>query len=394
MGKKLTLEQVEEEFVKRGYEPLFDEYNNNQEKLLAKTQEGYLILINLNHLKDGREPMKFSDKNSNTIYNIKLWLKLNNSKYELLSTEYISAGKNKLLWRCPIHGEFEMSWNNLMSGQGCHECFKIDKPTIEEVKSEFIKRGYIPLFNKYKNNKENLLAKTEDGYKFIITLYSLKNTENRCIFHKSNPYTIENIKIWLETNKSPYKLISTEYKNNCTNLIWNCPMHGNFKMTWAGIRSGCSCQKCICELRSGENNHKWKGGITPLHNYLRTHMSKWKTETLKKYNSKCDITGNDENIIIHHLYGFDQLLQKTMEELNLPIHDEINKYTDIELKSIEDKCLEMHWKYGLGVCLSIDEHKKFHSMFGYGNNTPEQFEEYKEIRVKELNINTDLKVAN
>ena len=58
--------------------------------------------------------------------------------------------------------------------------------------------------------------------------------------------------------------------------------------------------------------------------------------------------------------NFSEILQETMEFLNLPIYKQINKYTDEELKSIEEKCLEMHYKYGLGVCLCEEEHKLFH----------------------------------
>jgi hypothetical protein len=156
--------------------------------------------------------------------------------------------------------------------------------------------------------------------------------------------------------------------------------------------NACGCKFCKYDKISRNNCHLWNGGITDITRYLRGKIYYWKSNTLKKYNFKCDITGVSDNIIIHHLYGFDQILQETMDSLQLPIYEKINKYTEYELKQIENKCLELHYKYGLGVCLCTDEHKKFHSIYGYGKNTPNQYYEFKEMRLKELN--KDLKVAN
>lgn len=158
--------------------------------------------------------------------------------------------------------------------------------------------------------------------------------------------------------------------------------------------NACGCKLCRYDKISGDNCHLWNGGVTDITRYLRGKIYYWKTNTLKRYNFKCNITGVSENIVIHHLYGFDQILQETMESLKIPIYEQINQYTDIELKLIEDKCLELHSNYGLGVCLCDNEHKKFHSMFGYGNNTKEQYEKFKEIRLRELDKQEDLKVAN
>jgi len=112
---------------------------------------------------------------------------------------------------------------------------------------------------------------------------------------------------------------------------------------------------------------------------------------------KCVVTGEKFHHV-HHLHGFDLIMKETINETKLPIYNEINKYSDEELKELSDKCLELHYKYPLGVCLSEKIHKLFHSIYGAGRNTPEQFEEFKENfnkgKYKDLlNINTLKQIA-
>jgi hypothetical protein len=56
----------------------------------------------------------------------------------------------------------------------------------------------------------------------------------------------------------------------------------------------------------------------------------------------------------------------------------IGDYSEEERILIYDMLNKLHIKYGLGVCLSKLVHKVFHDSYGYYNNTPEQFEEFKQ----------------
>lgn len=208
------------------------------------------------------------------------------------------------------------------------------------------------------------------------------------------------IKLFDEKGLDIVDLKDFKYENERQEIKFICRKHKeegiqttNYFNLKQRDKSGSGCKYCRYEKISGDNCHLWNGGITDLSRYLRGKISDWKLDSFKHYNFKCDITNSTKNKIIHHLYGFDQILQETMDVLQLPIYEQINKYTDKELKQIEEKCVELHYKYGLGVCLCEDEHKKFHSMFGYGNNTPEQYCKFKEIRMKEFNKEY-LKVAN
>lgn len=75
-----------------------------------------------------------------------------------------------------------------------------------------------------------------------------------------------------------------------------------------------------------------------------------------------------------------------MDSLSLKNNKYFCDYTTEEINSLTEKCLELHNKYGLGVCLSKEEHDRFHSIYGYGNNTQDEYEEYKNMRITEINM--------
>ena len=281
-----------------------------------------------------------------------------------------------------------------------------------EVKCDYCGKEYKKIVDKYYSHKNEYNSKDacdecktkksdetlmiKSGVNHNTQLESVKNNMSKA--RRKDEEIV--IKLFSKKGLDIVNLEKFEYKNDRQDIDFICRKHKNEGIqntTYMKLRqnnqAGCGCKYCRYEKITGDKCHLWNGGITDITRYLRGKIYYWKNETLEKYNSKCDITNTTSYIVVHHLYGFDQILRETMNELNLPIYDEINKYTDEELKLMEDKCLELHYKHKLGVCLCEEEHKKFHIMFGYGNNSPEQYYKYKEIRLKELNIK-DLKVAN
>lgn len=99
-----------------------DIYSGGKQKLIFKDAEGYFYLCKFGHIIDNHIPSKFGNNNPYTIQNIKLWCKLENKSFKLISHIYNSSNK-KLKWKCLTCGEmFENNWNNIHSGQICGYC--------------------------------------------------------------------------------------------------------------------------------------------------------------------------------------------------------------------------------------------------------------------------------
>ena len=133
---------------------------------------------------------------------------------------------------------------------------------------------------------------------------------------------------------------------------------------------------CLKLLRPVE-----KGVYDYLSEYIRKRNKQWKKDSIKKCGYQCVITKGRFQAI-HHLYGMNLILKETLEELNMIEKEHFEDYTENELNIIVNKFYEVQSRYPLGLCLSQEIHKDFHDKYGYGNNTPEQFEKY----LKENNI--------
>ena len=110
--------------------------------------------------------------------------------------------------------------------------------------------------------------------------------------------------------------------------------------------------------------------------YIRHNNVDWKRRSMMQYNYKCIFT-NDSNFEIHHLYSFNLILKEAMQD-NRWIDKDIKDYDETELKFMLNIFNEYQDKYPLGVCISPDIHKLFHSIYGNRYNTVEQWNEFKQ----------------
>lgn len=178
-----------------------------------------------------------------------------------------------------------------------------------------------------------------------------------------------------------YTLLNLEdYENNLTPLNYICLKHstlGEQTTNFANINNSVTCAKCKYDSISRENHYLWKGGISPLHNYMRDKISEWKRDSLKEFNYECAITSSKNDLVVHHIYNYSDILNETLNELKLKARNNISLYSDKELEDIEKLLIHKHYEYGFGIPLNSSIHELFHSIYGKRNNTYEQLEEFK-----------------
>lgn len=261
--------------------------------------------------------------------------------------------------------------------------------SIEDLKIKFKKRNYVLLDDNLIgiiiNDNTRLYYKCDKHPDEIlnITYNAFKHSRGCKYCGKEN--AAQKTKLDLQNIKDVfilkgYKLLNNNYINSKQLLDYICPKHPNIiqHITISNLKNNHGCSFCYRDNNRGENHPSWKGGISEISDFLRSQIDEWKFESLKFYNSKCLITANTNDLIIHHLYPFSQLVKDTFEELKLKIKKSINQYTKDELKQISDKCLELHYKQGFGIPLQNNIHKLLHSMMGISFIDSAQFNEFKQ----------------
>jgi len=112
-----------------------------------------------------------------------------------------------------------------------------------------------------------------------------------------------------------------------------------------------------------------------LSEFIRRNNLDWKNNSMKNCDYKCVIT-HERFDDIHHIYGLNLILNETLSYLNIEIKNTMDDYSAEELSSILCTFRNFQNKYPLGVCLKKEIHNEFHYMYGFGDNTIEQWNEF------------------
>lgn len=113
-----------------------------------------------------------------------------------------------------------------------------------------------------------------------------------------------------------------------------------------------------------------------LYNYVRQRIVPWRNNIRKSRGYVCEVSGKKSNIVVHHTRGFNLLLEECIDILDFPLYEDFGLYTQEQLDNFVKTFLEIQEYYGSYICITEDIHKQFHSVYGYGNNTQEQWDEF------------------
>ena len=252
---KLTYEEVKECVENKGYELISTKYISNSKKLIIKDRYGYYYTINLKNLKSGSPPCFVEKRNPYSIQNIKLWCKLNNKPFILLSEEY-KGNKENLKWQClkeECEEIFEMCWKSILIGTGCNYCAGRQvglsnclATKNQELASEWhpANNGNLTPYDVTCGNDRKVWWLCNKGHEWKSAIAS-RNQGKNCPYcagllpSKENNLLICNPKLCEEWDYEKNKKRPEDYCPNSNKKVW-----------W-------KCGKC---------NHKWKTTINSRNN--------------------------------------------------------------------------------------------------------------------------------
>ena len=113
-----------------------------------------------------------------------------------------------------------------------------------------------------------------------------------------------------------------------------------------------------------------------IYNYMRSRVTPWRDAVREKYNYTCSVSGSRSNVIVHHIRSFNLLLEECADILNFPYYENFGDYSQDQLDEFADTFFELQEYYGAYTCVNEKIHKQFHKMYGYGDNTQEQWDEF------------------
>lgn len=229
------------------------------------------------------------------------------------------------------------------------------KHDIEYIKKLFESKGVELLDEVYISYNSPLKFRCACGNEHRTSPYNLTKGKNKCpLCYKVKK--VESLKL-LEDDVYNYIkdkgfIVKSPYVNIKEKMNLTCPAGHSIFVSFRSFRqSKGACRICYFKNNKGENHHSYKHGRSKEdredRNKSRVKHNEWKRLVLEKCGYSCVICGvkNGKNMPSHHLNGYNW--------------DKENRYNPEN-----------------GVILCKLHHDHFHRIYGKGDNTKEQFEEY------------------
>jgi len=254
------------------------------------------------------------------------------------------------------------------------------KVTLEKAKELFNECGLELLEDEYISRTTKMKYKCSKHpnliqYRSYQTQLARKGKCFKCAKEQSGIKGRRNFNKVIEVfDKLNLDLFEISFTNRNSVMRFRCRIHNDIiqERPYSSVESGYGCRICTAEEKSrklsGENSGNWKGGLISFNDYLRNTLVKWKKEVLKNHNYKCFISGEKENLQIHHVKPFHEIRDEVLKELGFDSHFRheewsFDDFSKEELQTIRLKIKERH-TLDLGYPITEELHREFHKLYG------------------------------
>jgi len=169
--------------------------------------------------------------------------------YVLLSKVYVN-NNTKLLVQCPEGHQYEVRFGAFKRGSRCAECAGNKKHTIEYVRKYIEGFGYVLLSKIYVNALTKILVQCPEGHQYEVRFSSFQRGVRCSICAGVKKHDYEYVRKYIEG--FGYVLISTEYVNNNTKLLVQCPEGHQYEVSFTNFKNGKRCPICWANSTSSK----------------------------------------------------------------------------------------------------------------------------------------------
>lgn len=110
--------------------------------------------------------------------------------------------------------------------------------------------------------------------------------------------------------------------------------------------------------------------------YIRSRLTPWRDQYRRDCNFTCALTGLHSNVIVHHIRSFNLILNEAIENICFHVCENMSEYTEEQLDELFNEFMNLQEYYHQYICINEDVHIHFHTLYGYGENTLEQWNEF------------------
>ncbi len=276
-----TIEQMTEILKGRNFTICDEtqEVKNCKQTFICLDQDGFYIKTNIDKIvnRPNTNFARFSVGNPHSIDNINLVGERKGYKSKCVDSNFDC--KRQLEFVCGCGKPFKTVYTNYLMGHKirCHACSKYTKAlSFDEIKANLKGRGFNLLISEsdyHGVTKTPLTCCDDDGYKYDVVYNRIM--EGKCCetFHRCNPYSLENIKLYLKNNDMPFECISSEFISCQDIMEFRCLRCGEtIKQNWRSIN------------RTFSDNHKGRLCCPNCdYTFESTHASALKQVFLHEY---------------------------------------------------------------------------------------------------------------